>query len=71
MTCSLHGRTLGEECPKEAYWGPQYLIFIKDLFYFIKQAKLNAFSDDHQIYYSRRGSVVLEECLCKEVETKQ
>ena len=46
-------------------------IFINDLFYFIKQAKLNAFADDHQIYYSRRDPVVLEECAWKEVETKQ
>ena len=40
-------------------------IFINDLFYHIKRAKLNVCADDHQIYYSDRA---LEECLCKEVE---
>lgn len=56
--------------PQGSILGPKvFNIFIKGLFYFIKQAKLNAFADDHQIYYSRRDP--LEECLCKEVETKQ
>ena len=27
------------------------------------------YADDHQIYYSQRDPVTLEECLCKEVET--
>ena len=44
-------------------------IFINDLFYHIKRAKLNAYADGHQIYYSERNPVALEACLRKEVET--
>ena len=29
---------------------------------------LNAYADDHQIYYADTDPVALEECLCKEVE---
>ena len=34
----------------------------------VKRANLNAYADDHQIYYSDTDPVALEECLCKEVE---
>ena len=42
-------------------------IFINDLFYYLKRAKLNTYAEDHQIYYSDRNPVALEACLCKEV----
>ncbi|XP_068735466.1 uncharacterized protein [Montipora capricornis] len=43
-------------------------IFINDLFYHVKRENINAYADDHQIYYSDTDPVALEECLCKEVE---
>ena len=43
-------------------------IFINDLFYHVKRASLNAYTDDHQIYYSDADPVAHEECLFKEVE---
>ena len=71
MTLSRHGRLLSEESQGRVL-GPNpilFNIFINDLFYHIKRAKLNAYAGDHQIYYSDRDPVALEVCLCKEVET--
>jgi len=48
--------------------GPMFFnIFIDDLFYHVKYAKLNAYADDHQIYLSNLDPLALEECICQEV----
>ena len=33
----------------------------------MKYAKLNAYADDHQIYFSSLDPLALEECICQEV----
>ena len=48
--------------------GPMlFNIFINDLFFHIKKAKLNAYDDDHQVYYSHNDPAVLEECVSHDV----
>ena len=48
--------------------GPMlFNIFINDLFFHVKKAKLNAYADDHQVYYSHNDPAVLEECVSHDV----
>ena len=43
-------------------------IFIKDLFFHVTQTKLNAYTDDHQIYHSDVDPHVLDTYICNDVE---
>ena len=48
--------------------GPMFFnLFINNLFYHVKRAKLNAYADDHQIYVSNVDPVALEDCIFREV----
>ena len=48
--------------------GPMlFNIFINDLFFHVKKAKLNAYADDHQVYYSHNDPAVLEACVSHDV----
>ena len=42
-------------------------IFINDLVFHVKKAKLNAYADDHQVYYSHVDSAALEACVSHDV----
>ena len=37
-----------------------FIIFINDLFFHVKRAKLNAYVDDHQVCYSHVNPAALE-----------
>ena len=48
--------------------GPMlFNIFINDLFFLVKKAKLNAHVDDHQVYYSHVDLAALEAWICHDV----
>ena len=42
-------------------------IFINDLVFHVKKAKLNAYADDHQVYYSDVDPEALEACVSHDV----
>ena len=42
--------------------------FINDLFFHVTQTKLNAYTDDHQIYHSDVDPHVLDRYICNDVE---
>ena len=42
-------------------------IFINDLFFQVKKATLNAYADDHQVYYSHVDPAALEACVSHDV----
>ena len=46
------------ECHRGASWAPCY---------HIKEASLNAYADDHQIYASSKDPVALDNCISREV----
>ena len=48
--------------------GPMlFNIFINDLFFHVKKAKLNAYADDHQVYYSHVDPAALDACVSHDV----
>ena len=44
-----------------------FKIFINDLFFHVKKAKLNAYADDHQVYYTHVDPTALEACVSYDV----
>ena len=44
-----------------------FYIFINDLFYFIKEAKLSNYADDNQLYFADTDPAVVEHVLNKEL----
>ena len=44
-----------------------FVIFINDLFFHVKKAKLNAYADDHQVYDSHVDPAALEACVSHNV----
>ena len=42
-------------------------IFINDLFFHVMKAKLKAYADDHQVYYSQGDPAALEACVSHDI----
>ena len=75
VTYALQSRlTLSKDLLRKTSWSfkiiaRSYAIqhFINDLFFHVKKAKLNAYADDHQVYYTHIDAAALEACVSHDV----
>ena len=53
--------------PKAPFFSSLFNVFINDLFYFIKEAKLSSYADDNQLYFADTDPAGVEHVLNTEL----